>query len=456
VKLVILGGAGLRTPLFIHGLVNMRQKVLFDEVVLFDNDEERITLLGTLNQYLVQRAGHPFQLSYTTDIREAVRGADFIFAAIRIGQDTGRVNDERIALKHGVVGQETTGPGGFAMALRTIPVMLEYAKVIREEAPNAWLLNFTNPSGLIAQALNDYADIKVIGICDSPSGMVRRLAAHLGVEQHDMHVEYFGLNHLGWVKHVWVNGEDRLPWMIEHYETLRATDSKFSFFDTELIQTIGLIPNEYLYYFYYKTEAVQNQLRTGQTRGEQIQKLNQNLLNILREVVPTGNGEQAFEAYLSTISQRHSTYMSAETSGNLHQHPDRQGHKFLMGGYEEMALSVIHSITTGEPASLIINVRNNGAMKGLQDNDVIETQCIVTNNGCTPLAVGEVPEVAEALITPVKTYERLTVQAAVHGDYQAALNALTIHPLVPSFQVAKNILDDYLEVHRPYLPQFYT
>lgn len=453
-KLTILGGAGLRSPLFINGLVKTRRDVYFDEVVLFDNDEERLALIGKLNEYLVDRADRPFRLKLTSDLREAVSGADFIFSALRVGQDNGRVADERIALDHGVIGQETTGPGGFAMALRTIPVMLEYAKVIRELAPNAWVLNFTNPSGLISQALNDYGKIRMIGICDSPSGMYKRLAHYLGVDADKLQVDYFGLNHLGWARHVWYEGEDKLPQLLANYEDLRQKDSEFGFFDTELIQNIGMLPNEYLYYFYYRKESVANILASGQTRGEQIQQLNDKMMANLRELVPLGDMEKAFNVYLQTIGQRRVTYMSRETSGQVHKQHDREPEDVLMGGYEEMALSVIHGITTGAKSILTINVPNQGAIQGFRDNDVVEIPCVITNKGVNPIAVGEIPDTAHALMQPVKAYERLTVEAAVHGDYQAALNALTVHPLVPSFRVAKSILDEYLKVHHASLPQF--
>lgn len=453
-KLTILGGAGLRSPLFMNGLVKARHGVYFDEVVLFDNDDERLSLIGNLNAYLVARADSPFRLTLTSDLREAVHGADFIFSALRVGQDNGRVLDERISLNHGVIGQETTGPGGFAMALRTIPVMLEYAKVIRELAPDAWVLNFTNPSGLISQALNDYGQIKMIGICDSPSGMNKRLAKYLGVDVQRLKVDYFGLNHLGWVNHVWCDGEDKLPGLLLNYSDLRAKDSEFGFFDTELIQNIGMLPNEYLYYFYYRKESVENILTAGQTRGEQIQLLNDKLMASLRELIALGNMEKALQVYLQTIGQRRITYMSRETTGQVHKQHDREPEDVLMGGYEEMALAVIHSIMTGANSIQTINVPNQGAIAGLKDNDVVEIPCVITNKGYNPIAIGEVPAVAHALIQPVKAYERLTVEAAVHGDYRAALNALTVHPLVPSFQVAKAILDEYLRVHRNDLPQF--
>ncbi|MHB1627085.1 MAG: 6-phospho-beta-glucosidase [Bacilli bacterium] len=453
-KLVILGGAGLRTPLFISGLVKTRQEVHFDEVVLFDPDEERMALIGELNRYLVESAGSPFRLTLASDLRSALAGADFIFSAPRVGQDAGRLFDETVALKHGVIGQETTGPGGFATALRTIPVLLEYAKVIREAAPNAWVLNFTNPSGLIAQALNDYGGINMIGVCDSPSGMAKRLARYLSFPQDSLQIDYFGLNHLGWVRHVWSQGRDHLPGLLAHYDDLRAKDSEFGFFDTELVQNIGMLPNEHLYYFYYRQESVDNILSSGLTRGGQIKQLNDKLMGSLRRLVPQGDLAKSWSVYLEAIEQRRVTYMSRETTGQLHRQHDRKPEDVLMGGYEEMALSVIRCLITGEQAVLTINVPNRGAIAGFAANDVVEIPCLVGASGYAPLTVGEIPAMSRALMEPVKTYERLTVEAAVHGDYRAALNALTVHPLVPSFHAAKSMLDEYLEVHKEYLPQF--
>jgi 6-phospho-beta-glucosidase len=454
-KLTILGGAGMRTALLVNGLIRHIKEVPFHEIVLFDTDAERLSIMGSLTRFNVESQGSPFTVTFTTDIREALRGADFVFCAIRVGHEEGRVVDERVALKYGVLGQETTGPGGFAMALRTIPVMLEYSRVIQEIAPNAWLLNFTNPSGLLAQALNQYGSCKVIGICDAHSGIKNALARFLRVPHHRLQVDYFGLNHLGWVPHVYVDGEDKLPYILEHYEQLCHVAHEFSFFDTELIQNIGMLPNEYLYYFYYHDQAVRNILQTNETRGEQIVKLNRPLLARITPLIQEGKLEEAWNDYKKTLEVRGNTYMSRETTGKVTKREEMEdSDMFENEGYEGLAIHIMKSIINDTPQILTLNVKNQGSISHMRDDDVVEVPCLVNQKGYTPLAIGDIPDVARALIQPVKAYERFTVEAAVKGDYRAALNALTVHPLVPSFTVAKAILDEYLVEHKQYLPQF--
>ncbi|KHE71838.1 6-phospho-beta-glucosidase [Halobacillus sp. BBL2006] len=456
-KLTILGGAGMRTPLLIEGLFSHKD-VAIDEVVLFDKDEERLSVMGELSKYLVEENEKPFELTITTDIKKAVTEADFIYSAIRVGQEESRSVDERVALKYGVIGQETTGPGGFAMALRTIPVMLEYTKIINELAPNAWLLNFTNPAGLIAQALNTYGHHdKVIGICDAHAGIKNALGKYLKVPHTELQASYFGLNHLGWVPSVYVDGEDKLPEILADYEKLARISHIFNFFDPTLVRNMRMLPNEYLYYFYYQTESVKNILKVNETRGEQIIKLNRPLFSRLTDYVNKGQTKEAIEDYKNTLDARASTYMSRETTGEVHNVYEQEEEveiTFEEEGYEGLALNIMKSIVNNKEQVLTLNVPNNGTIAGLKDDDVVEVQCLVNKNGYFPLNVGKVPDEAMSLIKPVKTYERLTVEAAVNGDYTQALRALTVHPLVPSSNVAKSILDDYLEAHQDYLPQF--
>jgi 6-phospho-beta-glucosidase len=456
-KLAILGGAGMRTALLVNGLVRHSEELQFDEVALFDNDEERLMIMGRLSEYIAKTKEAPFRVTFTTDVREALTGADFIFSAVRVGQEESRVQDERVALKHGVLGQETTGPGGFAMALRTIPVMIEYSRIINEVCPNAWLLNFSNPSGLLAQALNTYGQCKTIGICDAHAGMKNALSKFLRVHHSRLQVDYFGLNHLGWIPKVYMDGVDQLPMILDRFEELARGAHVFSFFEPELIRNIGMLPNEYLYYFYYHDLSVRNIMETGETRGEQIVKLNRPLLARIAPLIREGKLAEAWKDYNETLDKRSSTYMSRETSGavhNIHENEAEAFNQFEEEGYEGLAINVIKGIHQNKQQVLTLNVPNRGTITGLKDDDVVEVPCIVNRNGPTPLTVGTVPDLAMSLIQPVKTYERYAVEAAVKGDYQAALNALTVHPLVPSFTVAKAIMDEYLQVHKQYLPQF--
>ncbi|RXY98940.1 6-phospho-beta-glucosidase [Fictibacillus sp. S7] len=456
-KLTILGGAGMRTPLLIEGLFKQND-LHFKEVTLFDVDEERLSVMGGISRFLVDKYQGDFILSFTTDIKEAVRGADFIFSAIRVGQEEGRVLDEQIALKYGVLGQETTGPGGFAMGLRTIPVMLEYSRIIYEEAPEAWLLNFTNPAGLMAQALTTYGKHKkVIGICDAHAGIKNSLCKFLKVPHTDLQVTYFGLNHLGWVPSVYEKGVDRLPEILDRYEHLSRISHTFRFFEPELIRNMGMLPNEYLYYFYYADQAVTNILQSNQTRGEQIVQLNRPLLERVSDLVQQDRMEEAWADYKGTLDARGSTYMSRETTGQIHdvhEEEDTVELSFEEEGYEGLALNIIRSIANNKQQILTLNVPNNGTITQLHNDDVVEVPCLVNKNGYFPINIGDVPDFALSLIHPVKTYERLAVECAVKGDYQAGVNALTVHPLVPSFTSAKAMMDDYLTAHQKHLPQF--
>ncbi|MFD1362427.1 6-phospho-beta-glucosidase [Lentibacillus salinarum] len=456
-KLTILGGAGMRTPMLINGLFK-HDDISFDEVVLFDKDQERLSVMGELSRYLVKGNGNPFKLNFTTDIRDAVEGADFIYSAIRVGQEESRVNDEQISLKHGVIGQETTGPGGFAMALRTIPVMLEYAKIIHELAPDAWLLNFTNPAGLLAQALNTYgAHKKVIGICDAHAGIKNAIGKFLGISHSELQVNYFGLNHLGWVPSVLVKGEEKLPKILDEYERLSRVSHIFNFFDPELVRNMGMLPNEYLYYFYYQEQAYKNIIDSQETRGQQLVQLNRSLLDRLTKLVKKGEIEEALQDYSATLETRSSTYMSRETSGNVHNVYEKEEEveiTFEEEGYEGLALNVIKSIVNNKQQILTLNVPNNGTIRDLHDDDVVEVPCLVNKNGYFPLAIGDVPDISMSLIKPVKIYERFAVEAAAKGDYTAGVNSLTVHPLVPSYKSAKAIMDEYMHVHKEYLPNF--
>lgn len=457
-KLTILGGAGIRTPLLIEGLLKYKD-INFGEIVLYDIDEEKLTLIGKLTDYILKNKNSSIKISYTSDIRKAVRDAEFIYAAIRVGNEEARIVDEKIPLKHSVLGQETTGPGGFVMALRTIPIMLEYSQIINEEAPNAWLLNFSNPSGLITQALYQYGyHDKVIGICDAHTGMKNELSKYLGVSAKEIQVNYFGLNHLGWVPSVYVEGQNKINELINSYDQLRQSSHIFSFFDTDLIKQINMLPNEYLYYFYYSDEAVKNIKKSKETRGEQVLKLSKRLLSILSDKINKGNLKEAYDIYKQHMNTRSETYMVRETTGHMMDDNNNKSSinelEFEEEGYEGLALNFINSIKNNKNNVLTLNVPNKGCIEGLGEEDVVEVQCLVNKNGVFPLSVGAIPDMAMSLIKPIKTYERLTVEAAVSGNYHTAVKALTVHPLVSTYTLAKEIFDEYLEAFKSHLSYF--
>ncbi len=449
-KLTLLGGAGVRVPLMVEGLIRWQKEVQIDQLVLYDSNEEKLNIIGKLVSHIVKKEGLPFEVKVTTNLKSAVERADFIYSAIRVGEEKGRVVDEKIALKHGILGQETTGAGGFAMALRTIPVILDIAKVIEEVAPNAWLINFTNPSGLITEALKKHTKLKVVGICDAPSSMKLGIAKYLQKSEDHVYINYFGLNHLGWIKKIMVEGEDHLPQIIRNYEQFIETYPHMKCFSVELVNSLKLLPNEYLYYYYYREQAVSNITNNAITRGEQIVQLNQTLLNELKVKLANEDLEGSLLIYKKIMDERNSSYMSTETGSNPTENPVSVDSE----GYEGLAMSILSSIKNNKDKYLILNVPNEGVISELEDDDIIEVTCLVNKNGPIPLSVGQIPAAVKGLLITVKEYERLTIEAAVTGDFEKAVMALTIHPLVNSHSLARKVVADYIAEHAECLPLF--
>jgi 6-phospho-beta-glucosidase len=454
VKLTLLG-TGVRTPFVLHGLADHAADLGLTEVVLHDVDEDRLETMTALGGHLVRSWGGSFAVSSQTDARRALTGSRFAFSAIRVGQERARALDEQIALKHGVLGQETTGPGGFAMALRTIPAMLAYARLIEDVAPDAILVNFTNPVGIIVQALSDHSSVRVVGVCDGPIDMKRSVAQLLRVPGDEVHVDYAGLNHAGWIHRVLIDGRERMPELLDRYEELQAQDESWRLFDAELVRSLRMLPMEYLYFYYYRDRAIENVLRSHGTRGEQIAELNDRLWPVLRERVGEGDLDGAQRAWESAMDARHATYFARERGEELPNSSSESAAEpiemFEGDGYEGLATAVISAAVRRAKIPLIVNTSNRGAIGGLSDDDVVEVTSLVDEHGASPLAQGRLSDTAMALIEPIKVYERLTVRAAIEGSYAAALRALIVHPLVGSYPIAKAILDDYLSAHAEHL-----
>jgi 6-phospho-beta-glucosidase len=461
-KLTFIGAGGVRTPLVIQSLLAFQERLPLTQVCLMDIDAERLELMRLASQpRLAKRAA--FELEWTTDARQAIAGSDFIVTTFRSGGLESRVIDEQVPLKYGVLGQETTGPGGFAMALRTIPVMLETVRLIRELAPGAWLLNFTNPAGMVTEAITRVAGFeRAVGICDNPAAMLRSVAGFLGVEPDHLFPEYFGLNHLGWLRAIYLDGEDQTPRIIQALKERKVHFPGLPF-ATGLIEALGAIPNEYLYFFYYPQQCVENLQSAGESRAQQILPFNRELFANLRQIRDEEASPLSVEAvYSHYLEQRHGTYMTLETGEPAHgeREPGGDGHARpepadpideAAEGYSAVALSVIAALTRGQ-AALILNVPNRGALAGMADDDVVEVTCYAGRGVIRPIALGQLPDHALGLMKMVKAYERLTIQAAVEGSYTLAVKALALHPLVPSYETAKAILDDYLAQHGDYFP----
>lgn len=449
-KLTIIGGGGVRTPLFITGLARKAAALGLEQVTLMDEQEEKLRLIGALCRHLLHQAGDPVKLELTTDPRHALTGADFVVTTIRVGNEAGRALDERIALRHGVLGQETTGPGGFAMALRSIPAILGYADLMAELCPTAWLLNFTNPAGLVAQAIADARPgMRVAGICDTPPTMLRVVSEALGHAPEELDVTFFGLNHLSWLASARFQGEDLLPGLLADDNALRALPDEP--FDPALTRLVGMIPNEYLYYYYYREQAVANILAADESRGEQVARLSGKLIEDLRTIDPEAHPEQGMAAYRAYLGTRRGSYMAAETGGQMDRGADELALAEGNEGYAGVALAVMGAVVAGGRHRLILNVPNRGAITGMADDDVVEAVCEVDGTGAHPVPVGTVPEHALLLMQQVKRYERLTVAAIAGRSRSFAVEALMAHPLVGSYSLATALVDEYLAAHAPYV-----
>jgi 6-phospho-beta-glucosidase len=438
-------GAGVRAPFVLRGLSAAQDDLDLDEVVLFDTDPQRLELMTALGRHLCTGWGARFEVRGEPEASTAIAGARFVFSAIRPGQEAARAVDEEVPLKYGVLGQETTGPGGFAMAMRTIPAMIEYARLIEEVAPHALLVNFTNPVGIVMQALHDHTSIRAIGICDGPISMQRSVAAFLDRPRDQVHADYFGLNHCGWIHRVLVDGQDRLPEVLERFEELQRFDEQWQLFDAGLVRAMGMLPMEYLYFYLYRDEAVAHIRGSGSSRGRQLQALNDALWPELRRFVDAGDLPGAEAAWERAMGERDATYFARERGETVEEEDPGAGDVFEGEGYEGVATAVMAAAVRRRKVPLIVNVANRGAIGGLHDDDVVEVTCLVDEHGAHPIAQGDMPELAAGLITQVKLYERRTVEAAVTGSYATALEALLAHPLVASYPVAKQILDGYVE-----------
>lgn len=458
-KLAILGGGGVRMPAFVRAVLSGHASA-FEEIALFEPDPYRRETIGRLAVELAGVLGHPGVVSVTPDVEEAFTGADFVFSAIRVGGDRGRVVDEQVALSRGVVGQETTGPGGCAMALRTIPVVLDYAATLARVSPHAVLINFTNPAGIITQALASHATVRSVGVCDTPSGTVERLARFLGAQEDDWSYSYGGLNHLGWITSFTVGGEERIAELLANYERLVGFDHRFAAFDPALVRRVGAIPTEYVYYYYDPTRYVEGVARAGTSRGQDVERLNTELLAGIAKAFDTGDVNDAWATYELLLGVRRDTYMKTDVDGDSGQTsarearasrgPARLEHARL-GGYEGIALQVIDGLASGRAGEVIVNTRNGSSLVFLEPDDVVEVPALVHAGGIAPLATDGLSRSARALVSQVKEYERATVEAAVTGDAELAALALALHPLVPGVSVAREMMDDYREQHGPHL-----
>ncbi|MFI0512311.1 6-phospho-beta-glucosidase [Streptomyces sp. WSLK1-5] len=437
-KLTILGGGGFRVPLVYGALLGDRGEGRVTEVVLHDLDAGRLSAVTRVLAEQAARVEDAPRVSATTDLDEALRGTDFVFSAIRVGGLEGRADDERVALAEGVLGQETVGAGGIAYGLRTVPVAVDIARRVARLAPDAWVINFTNPAGLVTEAMSRHLGDRVIGICDSPVGLGRRIARVLGADPGEAWIDYVGLNHLGWVRGLKIAGRDELPRLLADPDLLGSFEEG-KLFGVDWLRSLGAIPNEYLHYYYFNREAVRAYQQAEKTRGA---FLADQQARFYDEV--GAPGVKALDVWDRTRAEREATYMSEnrETAGAGERDADD-----LSGGYEKVALALMRAIARDERTTLILNVRNQGTLSVLDRDAVIEVPCLVGANGAHPVSVAPLPDHATGLVCSVKAVEREVLAAAESASRATAVKAFALHPLVDSVNVARKLVEGYTSVH---------
>jgi 6-phospho-beta-glucosidase len=425
-KIAVIGGAGVRVPLLINGLAGAALAI--EEFALYDPDAMRLELVAALARH---RAGSARVTTHAA-VAPAVDGARFVITSIRVGGIEARMRDERAALALGLVGQETVGPGGFAMAVRTIPPLVACAREVTRLAPDAWIVNFTNPAGLVTQALLAATGVRVVGICDTPTEVFQEIAHALGVPASECRFDYIGLNHLGFVREVWWQGRPQLARIWDDAELLGRI-YRTPLFPPERLRDLRLLPTEYVFYYDAPERAVANLRAAGETRGEVIGRLTQGLFDDLR--ARPADPVARYERYLA---ERSAGYMQIEAgAAGSAAPPAPWAH---LTGYDKIALDTIHAMVHDTNAVIPLNVPNGGNIPDLAIDDVIEVPCVVNANGPYPLHAGALPGQVKDLVARVKAFERATIAAVGAGTREAMVEALALNPLVPSRAAAESLI----------------
>lgn len=449
VKLTVIGGGGVRSMFLAKSIAQAAEELDIDKLVFMDIDTEKLRIYGGMAAKIVKLLCPKLKFSCTTNVVEAFIGADYIITTVRAGGDGMRVRDERIALAAGVIGQETTGAAGFSFAMRSIPVLLDYCAYVKKYAkPDVKIFNFTNPAGLVSQAMRDAGHDNTFGICDAPTSMLGSFAELLSVPSESVSGEAFGLNHLSFFESVTVNGKNVLPRLIESDVAYERTDMRY--FDKAYLRRKQLIPNEYLYYYYSRERALENINGASETRGEQIERLNKAMTAELaeRDIVNDFNGcLKIFDKY---YGMRENSYMASETG--IRRGTEWHFNPFSIdaGGYAGVALKYMRIVSSGKPGKMIMCVPNNGALGFLEDSDIIEATCDVTANGVFPHRFTVDDEDTRELIRRMKLYERNAAKAILLKNRDMAVSALMLHPLIESYTLAVSLVDSYIELNKEF------
>ena len=448
-KLTVIGGGGVRSMFLAKSVAQKAEKLGIDELVFMDNDETKLNIYGKMAGAVANRLAPGMRFRLTADARDAVRDADYVITTIRVGGDGMRVRDERIALDRGVLGQETTGAAGFSFAMRSVGALAGYCELIRAEAkPGCKVFNFTNPAGVVSQTLRDLGFDFTYGVCDAPSGMLRSFEKLYGAPEGSAKGEIYGLNHLSYFSSVTLRGREILRELIENDRAYTETDLRY--FDKELLRERGAILNEYLYYFYYREKAVENILKAEKTRGEQIAEINEKMTAVLKGLDVEKDFDRALAVFEHWYGERENNYMAAESGVRRKNRWQFDIFGKDDGGYAGVALRFMEIAACGGTDQMILCVPNGGAIEGLRDDDVVEVTCDIAGGEAIPHRFGKVDEQNLALIRRVKIYERLASEAIRTRSRTRAVEALTLHPLVASYSLARELVDEYLKLNEAY------
>lgn len=432
IKIVTIGGGSSYTPELVEGFIKRYNELPVRELWLVDieSGKEKLDIVGKLAKRMVKKAGVPMEIHLTLDRREALKDADFVTTQLRVGLLDARIQDERIPLSHGVIGQETNGAGGMFKALRTIPVILDIDKDMSELCPNAWLINFTNPAGMVTEALLRYGkNKKVIGLCNVPIGMEKAVADMLEVDHNRITMDFMGLNHMVFGREIYLDGEKITDKVVDSLAEGKLGSIVKNIQDLEwnpeFIKALRMMPCPYHRYYFQTADMLEEELKEfskGETRAEVVKRLENDLFELYKD--------ENLDIKPPQLEKRGGAY------------------------YSDAACRLINSIYNNKGDIQPVNTKNNGAIEGIENDSAVEISCIITKDGPKPIAMGKLPVSVNGLVQTIKSFERLVVEAAVEGDYNKALLALTINPLIPSEKMAKILLDELLEAHKDYLPQF--
>lgn len=449
-KLAVVGGGGVRSMFLAKSIAGRAEKMGITDLAFMDNNEKKLNIYGKMAREVARRLCPSMNFVLTTDSIEAIKDADYVITTIRVGGDRMRCRDERTALDLGILGQETTGAAGFSFAMRSIPALKEYCELVKKYAkPDAMVFNFTNPAGVVSQTLRDMGYDFTYGICDAPSGMLRRFEGLYGYPENHLDALCYGLNHLSFFKYIKSDGVDITSKILSDDRAYKSTD--LCYFDKDFLMRKQYVPNEYMYYFYNREKAVENILKAPMTRGEQIAEINEKMTEELSHIDIEKDFEKALEVFEYYYGLRENSYMASET-GNRREStwhfdifaPDD-------GGYAGVALGIIDAKNNESKKKIIACVPNsNKAIDFLEETDTVEISCVIKDGKVTPVHIGDVPFENKEIITRVKAYERLASKAIINCDRESAVDCLYLHPLVNSYSLAEQLVDKYIALNKDY------